>query len=240
MKNKQCFVIQPFDKDKYDKRYHEIYKPSIENAGLIPYRVDADKGSRVLIESIENEISESLICFADITEDNPNVWYELGYAYAKGKDVVMVCEDKRESFPFDIRHKRIIKYSNKSKSDFQILEKDITETLIEYLKKPISIQVSQNHQQSNQDNFNLNEIDKKILGLLKMNMIKNKTDDYPEKDLKEELFKCEYNLIEIDVSLNHLTKIGLIVKYKYANYYTTFYHGYLLTLKGKSWVLNNL
>jgi hypothetical protein len=31
-----CFVIQPFDSGKYDKRFHDVYKPAIEAAGLRP------------------------------------------------------------------------------------------------------------------------------------------------------------------------------------------------------------
>ena len=75
-----CFVIQPFDQGKFDKRYADVYKPSIEAAGLEPYRVDKDPGVLVPIEAIERGIRSSAICLADITSDNPNVWYELGKA----------------------------------------------------------------------------------------------------------------------------------------------------------------
>jgi hypothetical protein len=37
-----CFVIQPFDSGKYDKRYADVYRPAIVDAGLEPYRVDKD------------------------------------------------------------------------------------------------------------------------------------------------------------------------------------------------------
>ena len=39
---KICFVIQPFDHGKYDRRYEEIIKPTVEECGLIAYRVDED------------------------------------------------------------------------------------------------------------------------------------------------------------------------------------------------------
>jgi len=35
-----CFVIQPFDSGKFDKRFMDVYKPAIEAAGLEAYRVD--------------------------------------------------------------------------------------------------------------------------------------------------------------------------------------------------------
>ena len=130
----KCFVIQPFDKGKFDQRYRDSYKLAIEKAGLKPYRIDSDLSVRIPIENIEKEIRSSVLCFADISIDNPNVWYELGYAYACGKDVVMVCSDERGGvFPFDIRHRQVIMYQTKSKGDFELLESLITEKIRAYL-----------------------------------------------------------------------------------------------------------
>ena len=65
-----CFVIQPFDPE-HNKRYEEVYKPALKQAGLEPYRVDQDPTVEVPIESIEKGIRDSAICLADITEDIP-------------------------------------------------------------------------------------------------------------------------------------------------------------------------
>ena len=105
--NQECFVIQPISDTKFTKRYDDIYKPAIEATCLNAYRVDLDPTVKIPIEEIESRIKNSVICFADISTDNPNVWYELGYAFASGKDVVMVCDESRNDFPFDIRHKNI-------------------------------------------------------------------------------------------------------------------------------------
>ncbi len=56
-----CFVIQPFN-DEDDRRYDEVYKPALEEAGVEPYRVDRDPTVTVLIETIEKRIRESDIC----------------------------------------------------------------------------------------------------------------------------------------------------------------------------------
>jgi hypothetical protein len=117
----KCFVIQPFDNDKFDKRFEDIFKPAIEKSGFEAYRIDKDLSVRIPIDEIEKNISESHICFAEITSDNPNVWYELGYAFACDKDVVMVCSEERTGkFPFDIQHRHIITYKTGSKSDLEI------------------------------------------------------------------------------------------------------------------------
>jgi len=129
-----CFVIQPIKAGKFTKRYDDVFKPVIESAGLQPYRVDLDNSVKIPIENIEEKISESTLCFADISEDNPNVWYELGYAFALGKDVVMVCDESRTEFPFDIRHKQIITYKSESVSDFDELKNKIAEKIKAYLQ----------------------------------------------------------------------------------------------------------
>lgn len=134
MDEKFCFVIQPFQ-EIFDKRYEDTYDPAIRAAGLVPYRVDKDPSAKNLIEQIEKKIDEAAICLADISIDNPNVWYELGYAFASGKDVVMVCDKQRKEFPFDIRHKSIIPYSSDSKRDFNNLENQIKEKIQAYLNQ---------------------------------------------------------------------------------------------------------
>ena len=48
-----CFMIQPFDGGKFDKRYEDVFKPAIEAAGLEAYRVDNDDLATVPIEMIE-------------------------------------------------------------------------------------------------------------------------------------------------------------------------------------------
>ena len=147
----RCFVIQPFDKGKYDQRYYDHLKPAIEKAGLEAYRVDEDHSVTVPIEAIEKEISRSTICLADITEDNPNVWYELGYAFASDCPVVMICHAQRRSqFPFDIRHRKVIRYSTESKKDFETLEQEIYHTIIATSKNDTPRQVKTIKNSSNE------------------------------------------------------------------------------------------
>ena len=133
----RCFVIQPFDEGgPYDKRYDETFEPAIEAAGLEAYRVDKDPGVDVLIEDIEQKIAESDACLADVSTDNPNVWFELGYAMAKDRVVVLICSDEREDdYPFDVRHRKIIKYSTKSESGYRKLKRAITRHLEERRSK---------------------------------------------------------------------------------------------------------
>ncbi len=126
-----CFVIQPFDAGKFDKRFADVFAPAIKAAGLEPYRVDQDPNVEIPIDAIETGISGASVCLADITTDNPNVWYELGYAFASGRPVVMVCSDERtgRKYPFDIQHRTIIPYLSDSTQDFEKLKREITKRI---------------------------------------------------------------------------------------------------------------
>jgi len=127
-----CFVIQPFN-DTYNKRFDSLYKPAIEAAGMTAYRVDQDVSAVVLVEAIEKNIKRAAVCLADISEDNPNVWYELGFAYAAGRPVVMACSDQRgktgKPFPFDIQHRAIVTYTTEAPQDFQVFQQRLTAKL---------------------------------------------------------------------------------------------------------------
>lgn len=139
----KCFVIQPFDGGKFDKRFADLYKPAIEAAGMTPYRVDEDPTVQVPIDSIEQGIRHAPVCFAEITLDKPNVWYELGYAFAARRPVVMVCSDERagDKYPFDIQHRNILRYSNESQSDFTKFTGQLTERLKAALNRDESIEM---------------------------------------------------------------------------------------------------
>ena len=109
---------------------HDLYSSAKVEAGLNPYRVDKDPSVDIIIDEIERKIRESSLCLADISLDNPNVWYELGYALALEKNVVMICSNERKGkFPFDIQHRNIIQYDSDSTSDFEVLKNKITQKI---------------------------------------------------------------------------------------------------------------
>jgi hypothetical protein len=130
-----CFVIQPFDKGPFDKRFEDVIEPAIRAADLEAYRVDRDPGASIPIEDMEAGIRSAAVCLADITTDNPNVWFELGFAISSGKDVVLVSAASRERFPFDIHHRKVLVYSTDSTSDFEGLRARITKRIKAILTK---------------------------------------------------------------------------------------------------------
>jgi nucleoside 2-deoxyribosyltransferase len=135
----KCFVIQPFDSGAFDKRFDDVLAPAIADAGLEAYRVDRDPASTILIEDIGDGIANSAACLCDITSDNPNVWFELGYAIASQKNVVLICSEGRSKFPFDVQHRAIITYRTDSPSDFAGLRAKITLRLKSLIEKHESL-----------------------------------------------------------------------------------------------------
>lgn len=85
----------------FQKIYEQIFKPAIENAGYIPYRVDENVISDRIIDKIFNAIQECPMALCDLSNRNPNVLYELGLRQAYDKPVVLVQDEKTDKI-FDV------------------------------------------------------------------------------------------------------------------------------------------
>ena len=134
-----CFVIQPFC-EPYLKRFNEIYKLAIEAAGCVAQRA-GEAGSDIITKEIRDNIRKADVCFADISLDNPNVWYEVGFAHACGKQITMVCNTdvrKLSDLPFDVKTRHVIDYTDYVKNDENAregLRSRISKDIVEKLKK---------------------------------------------------------------------------------------------------------
>ena len=72
---------------------------------------------------------------AELTNKNPNVFYELGLAHALAKPVVLVSETESDN-PFDIRHIRVIFYDKNDPSWGQKLIDKVAENILSALTNP--------------------------------------------------------------------------------------------------------
>ena len=236
MNTDYCFVIQPFD-STFDKRYTDVYEPAIKASGLIPYRVDRDPSAKNLIEQIESRIDGAKICFADISIDNPNVWYELGYAFASKKDVVMVCDSTRKEFPFDVRTKSIIPYKTDSKSDFDDLESKIKNKLCAYIEhQPISLPMVDVQLQNVQG---LQSFESSLLAII---IGEQKTEQQSSSiySLSEKMNNSGYTDTATSVGLRLLRKKRLIECFIDNDWNGNEYDACRLTPQGEEFILSNL
>jgi len=111
MPKKFCFVLMPFD-NQFDDIYSLGIKQSCIDAGAYCERVDEQIFNEPILERIYNQISKADIIIADMTDRNPNVFYEVGYAHALGKTTILLTQ-KAEDIPFDLKHFPHIIYNNK-------------------------------------------------------------------------------------------------------------------------------
>ncbi|MBC8489993.1 MAG: hypothetical protein H8D45_28585 [Bacteroidetes bacterium] len=110
LNEKLCFIIMPFT-DKLNPIYESIIKPVIKDLKLECLRADEIFTSKPIIEDIWDSIKKARFLIADLTDRNPNVFYELGLAHALNKDVILLTQDI-DDVPFDLRHFRIIVYQD--------------------------------------------------------------------------------------------------------------------------------
>ena len=235
-----CFVIQPFDKGKYDRRFLDIFSPAILDAGLRPYRIDQDPSVRIPIEDIEKGIIDSTICFAEISTDNPNVWYELGFAIASKKDVILVCADDREGpFPFDIRHRQVITYKTDSISDYNNLANQITTKIKAYLESDTTTKKISESPVIATDGLSSQEI--AFLVLIMQHQV-TADNSIPLWTIKNEMQKSGYNDLGTSFAMSTLVRKGMINVIMDSDPYQQYdaeYKGCVLTDKGTNWMLDN-
>lgn len=127
---KTCFVIQRFDGGVYDKRYRETFAPAIERGGAKAIRADEVLGTRPVVEKIEDGLKSADVAFAEVSEDNPNVFLELGFALALNIPTVIVCDKaRRQRLPFDIAHRPVTFYATDAQSDYEKIGQDIEKAI---------------------------------------------------------------------------------------------------------------
>lgn len=101
-----------FDKD-YDDLYNGVIGPICKEFKYDVIRSDESYSTGIIIQDIIKQINESSIIIADITPDNPNVFYEVGYSHALKKPTILLNEkNRREKLPFDVSGFRTIFYDN--------------------------------------------------------------------------------------------------------------------------------
>lgn len=230
-----CFVIQPFDKGPFDKRYKEVIKPAIEAAGLEPYRVDEDPAVNIPIEDIERGIREAEVCIAEITTDNPNVWFELGFAIASQKEVVLICSAKRqEKFPFDIQHRKVILFKQDSTQDFEDLQNNITERIRAILKKDRKLQVSS----SIGDTKGLAQHELVALVAIAEN-IEGLNDSVPAYEVRQDMRRSGFTKVASFLGLQSLVEKDFVVAVEETDNNGQTYYSYTMKEQGVNWLQAN-
>ncbi len=90
-----AFVIMQIGNVELDKLYQEIYIPAIKDANLNPKRIDFDDEGNLLKKEIVEYIENADIIIADLTNERPNCYLEIGYAMGldKYKNIIFTARE---------------------------------------------------------------------------------------------------------------------------------------------------
>ncbi|NRF65502.1 DUF4071 domain-containing protein [Aquincola sp. S2] len=99
---------QPID---FDRIFAELIQPALEAAGLDVKRADQEQRAGDIRSDMFQELLIADLVLADLTLDNPNVWYELGVRHALRARGVLLVQGPRSTQPFDIYTDRKLRYS---------------------------------------------------------------------------------------------------------------------------------
>ena len=142
----KVFVAMPyFNQDSEIVRgYNEAYERIITKINntypdvkisLYPIMENIGR-TRDIVQNVINEIKQSKIFIADLSEKNPNVAYEFGFA--RSLDVPCISVIKRtEDIPFDYNHDNAIKYNGTG--PLNDLERKVYDAMLGILQKDYNL-----------------------------------------------------------------------------------------------------
>lgn len=148
--DKPCFVIAPIGEPDSDTRKRSdqvlkhIIRPAVGECGYTAVRADEiDKPGIITSQVIQRVVGDPLV-IADLTETNPNVFYELAIRHAIKKPLVQIIK-KGERIPFDVAGTRTIQVDHKDLDSVESAKKEIVNQIKsledepEDLETPISV-----------------------------------------------------------------------------------------------------
>ncbi len=111
-----CFVISPIGEDgsperrRADQVLRHIIEPAASKAGYAkPQRADQIAAPGIITQQVIEAVADADLVIADLTEHNPNVFYELAIRHGLQSALVQVLESSQR-LPFDIAQMRTIKF----------------------------------------------------------------------------------------------------------------------------------
>ena len=113
MTTKDCFVIAPIGeadsntRKRSDQILKHVIAPATKECGYKAIRADQISEPGMITSQVIQRIVDDPLVIADLTERNPNVFYELAIRHAIRKPLVQIIK-KGEQIPFDVAGTRTI------------------------------------------------------------------------------------------------------------------------------------
>ena len=130
---KVCFVICPIGKEgseiriRSDLTFKYIIKPIVQEFGYHPIRADHINESGMITNQIIDYIIDSALVIADLTDSNPNVFYELAIRHIVEKPYIQMMKSD-QPIPFDISGMRTIRFDT-DLEQADIAKKELSEQI---------------------------------------------------------------------------------------------------------------
>lgn len=115
MAEKICFIVTAIGesgtptRERSDNVYKYLIAPVCEELGYRPVRVDHVNAVDNINETVINYLKTAPMVIADMTEHNPNAFYELGFRQARELPLVPIIK-VGERLPFDVITTRTVFY----------------------------------------------------------------------------------------------------------------------------------
>lgn len=101
----QAFVIMQIGDPDLDKVYNQSIAPALTSCGLDPRRVDKHTEGRLLKTEIVEFIGTADIVVADLTNERPNCYLEIGYAMGLDKFRNLILTAREDHNPDSPNHR---------------------------------------------------------------------------------------------------------------------------------------
>ena len=104
------FVAMPFDSELDDTYRFGIQGP-VRAAGFLCERADELAYTGNVVEVLKQRIQNAALVVAEVTDANPNVYLEIGYAWGQNAGTVLLVKgDPEEVLAFDLEGQRCLSY----------------------------------------------------------------------------------------------------------------------------------
>jgi hypothetical protein len=118
-----AFVVMRFKEDGNRAAFEQGIKPGLRDVGITAQRADDIIESRPLLEKITQQILRARFVIAKVDVNRMNIYYELGLAMGRQKNVLLVSEQSLvKLLPSDLSNWECLTYP---RGDYRILRRKV-------------------------------------------------------------------------------------------------------------------
>lgn len=108
----EAFIVMKFTEgDENACAFEQGIRPAIQEFGLKPLRADEDPQMRMISTKVLEHVDRARLVVVKLDEPNKNVFFELGYAIARRKDILLIANREQiANVPTDVKGWELLTY----------------------------------------------------------------------------------------------------------------------------------